>query len=116
MFTLPEKMSGNRPPPDYWPIPKENPLAYVEWYSTLARAASPRHGMMYQIRKVQTPDKRRAQGAIIPLQNIRQSCMLFPKFPADGPPSDWNKDNVLEIANEFYVNNWSSKYNYQTIY
>ena len=74
---------------------------------------------MYDIKKVKNSQGTRVQGAIVPLENIRQSCMLFPRFP--GPDQnnewkDWTHDNVLDLCSRFLVNNWSSKYNYQTIW
>jgi hypothetical protein len=60
------------------------------------------------------------QGAVIPLSNIRQSCMLTPVFKdSDIQPEEekrWRSDNVLDLADTFWVNNWASKYMYQTIW
>ncbi|KAJ3968323.1 hypothetical protein EV361DRAFT_777217, partial [Lentinula raphanica] len=53
-------------------------------------------------------------GAIIPLSDIRQSCMLVPgKSSWD---RSWNSDNILDECSSFFVNNLQSKYSYQTIY
>jgi len=41
--------------------------------------------------------------------------MLFPVFPAS-VPTHWTPDNVLDEADTFYINNWLSKYSYQTIW
>jgi hypothetical protein len=79
--------------------------------------------MMYHIKKVEPTSSssdipKRAPGAIIPISNIRQSCMLFPAFPKDSgrTPSDWTTDNVLDKCSSFFVNNWLSKYSYQSIW
>ena len=117
IFTLPDEVpsiTGLRPAPRNWP---KEPLVYIEWYSTLERAANPRNGLMYRIKKVSTTvnQKTRVQGAILPLSSIRQSCMLFPIFPAS-VPVHWTPDSVLDHASSFYVNNWLSKYDYQTIW
>jgi hypothetical protein len=80
------------------------------------KAADAKHGMMYHIKKVSTTSNPvRVQGAILPLSRIRQSCMLFPAFPAV-VPTHWTATNVLDHATSFLVNNWLSKYSYQTIW
>ena len=76
--------------------------------------------MMYRIKKVYLTStnsmlKDKVQGSILPLTHIRQSCMLFPVFPSS-VPAHWKADNILDEASSFYVNNWLSKYSYQTIW
>ncbi|PPQ85108.1 hypothetical protein CVT26_005404 [Gymnopilus dilepis] len=116
IFSLPRKLDtilGPRDLPSSWP---QGPLAYIEWYSPLAKAAEARHGMMYRVKKPQNSSQNRRPGAIIPLGHIRQSCMLFPAFPPGHVPPNWTWDNVLDQCDTFYINNWLSKYSYQTIY
>jgi hypothetical protein len=111
IFTLPEEVqsiTGARPAPRNWP---KEPLVYIEWYSKLEKAANSRNGMMYLIKK----DNDKVQGTILRLSNIRQSCMLFPTFPSS-VPAHWKTDNILDSASSFYINNWLSKYSYQTIW
>lgn len=72
--------------------------------------------MMYRIKRQWTAQQMHRPGSIVPLGNIRQSCMLFPAFPRGNVPSEWNPENVLDLSDTFYVNNWLSKYSYQTIY
>ena len=115
-------ITGKQPAPRKWP---QEPLVYIEWYSKLQKTANARHGLMYRIKKVTAPVSStsssskeqipKVQGAIIPLSRIRQSCMLFPVFPAS-VPTHWTPDNVLDEADTFYINNWLSKYSYQTIW
>lgn len=116
IFTLPKQVEthlGVHPAPVNWPT---EPLVYIEWYSKLDRAAHPKHGLMYHIKKVATTSNPvRVQGAILPLSQIRQSCMLFPMFPAV-VPSHWTPTNILDHATSFLVNNWLSKYTYQSIW
>ena len=118
IFTLPEEVqsiTGIQPAPSNWP---KNPLVYIEWYSRLEKAAKPRNGMMYCIKKVlsTTMDQgTRVQAAILPFSSICQSCMLFPVFPIS-VPAHWTPDSVLDYASSFYINNWLSKYDYQTIW
>lgn len=115
IFTLPDKLDrvGQTPAPSWYP---KQPLAFVEWYSPLRSGPLPRDGMMYKIKKAKTADNKRMKAAIIPLNNIRQSCMLFPYFGLDTVPIEWTSNNVLDKAEAFYINNWASKYAYQTIY
>lgn len=108
---------GPRPTPENWP---KGPLVYIEWYTKLDSMANVKNGMMYRIRKAPTvtaPNPPRVQGAILPLSNIRQSCMLFPIIPqGEDVPTNWTSSNVLDSASSFLVNNWLSKYSYQTIW
>jgi len=104
---------GAQPAPKTWP---NEPLAYIEWYSKLDGAADAKHGLMYHIKKAcTTSNPARVQGVILPLGRIRQSCMLFPTFPAV-VPVHWSTTNVLDHASSFLVNNWLSKYSYQSIW
>jgi hypothetical protein len=118
IFTLPKVIQGpgfQNPAPEQWP---KAPLAYVEWFTRQAPVANKVHGM-YQISKAYDSQKRR-QGSIILLSNIRQSCMLFPIFPKSTLPdsdySTWKPDNILDLAKTFIINNWLSKYSYQTLW
>ena len=102
----------NLPLPSY--LSKEL-LVYVEWYTCQGHAPNATHGM-YIISKAYDTQERR-QGAVVPLSSIRQSCMLTPVFPkTDQEMLLWTSDNVLDVAESFYINNWQSKYSYQTIY
>lgn len=122
IFKLPEKLyvqgqTINRP--STWP---SSALAYVEWLSPLRSAGHHIHNM-YGVSKVSSPhtpshgDTVMRPGVIIPLTSIRQSCMLFPSY---GPPGNvdplWESENILDTCTSFYVNNWASKYAYQTIW
>lgn len=101
------------PLPSYWP--NACPLAYVTWFTkpSLTAAAKATHNLV-------SVSKQLSQGApawsIIPLCNIRQSCMLVPDFKKT-PRSVWDtSDSVLDTCTHFFVNNWASLYSYQTIY
>jgi len=114
IFTIPDMidtLQGPRQRPDTW---HSGPLVYVEWYSPTPSSAQENHGLMYRIKKMKTTQGR-ITGAIIPLSNIRQSCMLSPAFEHEIPRT-WRSDNVLDLASSFFINNWSSKYAYQTIW
>ncbi|KAJ7343944.1 hypothetical protein DFH08DRAFT_701656, partial [Mycena albidolilacea] len=87
-------------------------LAYVEWFS-LFTAQPEAHHLMYKI-KQSTKDGGRIT-SIIPLANICHSVHLLPKF---GPvaPSHWTSDNVLEECSTFFVNCFSDRHIYVTLY
>ena len=115
IFTLPEEVhsiTGIISAPSNWP---KEPLVFIEWYSRLEKAAKPVNRMMYCIKKVSSTTGDKVQGAILPLSRIHQSCMLFPMFPSS-IPAYWTPDSILDHASSFYINNWLSKYSYQTIW
>lgn len=70
---------------------------------------------MPAVRKAFMPDGQ-PQWSIIPLSNIRQSCMLFPNYKKT-EVSIWDtKDCILDTCTDFRVNNFLSLYTYQTVY
>ena len=111
------------------PVPEEwaehGPLAYVEWFVKLPVCADPIH-MMYKVRKmplrVHTDGK--PPDEVVSLSTIQQLCQLIPRFPrptsVDGPPTKipevWHSHNVLDRASRFLLNNWATKYVYQTLW
>ncbi|KIY63769.1 hypothetical protein CYLTODRAFT_125515 [Cylindrobasidium torrendii FP15055 ss-10] len=118
IFKLPVFEKGNGgidiPYPPYWP---KEPLAYIEWYSTPHLSARMRdtHNMP-SVSKPPMGSDGAPPWSIIPLSNIRQSCMLFPKFGTiNRKVWDTNK-SVLDTCSTFYVNNWLSLFTYQTVY
>ncbi|KAJ3816192.1 hypothetical protein EV361DRAFT_813018, partial [Lentinula raphanica] len=92
-------------------LPQEH-LAYVTWYTRFKPAPDPATGM-YRIEPA-IASNGVPQGAIIPLSQVRQSCMLVPsKSTWD---KSWNSENILDECSSFFVNNLQTKYTYQTIY
>ncbi|KAJ3817959.1 hypothetical protein F5880DRAFT_1492136, partial [Lentinula raphanica] len=92
-----------------WP---QEPLGYVTWYTRFKPAPDQATGM-YRVEPAMASNGM-PLGAIIPLSNIRQSCMLVPgKTSWD---ASWNSENVLDECSSFFVNNLQTKYTYQTIY
>ena len=112
IFCLPRTVDHDgfiEPAPVQWPT---EPLAYVTWFTRFK--ASPHQDMgMYRVEPAKN-SKGLAQGSIIPLTNIRQTCMLTPgKSIWDGA---WNTKNILDECDSFFINNLQSKYGYETIY
>jgi len=111
IFKLPEKIYGSWPSPSSWP---SEPLAYIEWFDKLKKTAEPYHDL-YLVTKPLLLADGNPPGAIIPLSSIRQSCHLLPDF-SNGVPSNWTTDTVLDNCRRFYLNSFSSKYAYQTLW
>ncbi|KAF5341494.1 hypothetical protein D9757_014788 [Collybiopsis confluens] len=112
IFQLPEvvqRFGMQEPSPLNWP---HIPLAYVAWFSHFKSQPSAEFGM-YTV-KPSVASNGIAQGAIIPLSDIRQTCMLTPN--SSDWDSTWTSDNVLDKCQFFFVNNLQSKYTYQTVY
>lgn len=116
-FKLPSQLSLGRlgivSAPKAWP---QEYLAYVEWYSAPSLSASAATSYNMARVDVTTSLTKGPDWSIIPLTNIRQSCMLFPHFKRCPPQVGWTCDNVLDNATSFLVSNWSSLYAYKTIY
>ncbi|KAJ3753700.1 hypothetical protein EV360DRAFT_53021 [Lentinula raphanica] len=95
--------------PAHWP---QEHLGYVTWFTRFKPSPDPATGM-YRV-EPSISSNGIPHGAIIPLSDIRQSCMLVPgKSSWD---RSWNSDNILDECSSFFVNNLQSKYSYQTIY
>lgn len=114
IFKLPLTIyDGLRDAPIQWP---KTPLAYVEWYSKVPASPDAVHGM-YAIKKVKPRTDGTISGSIIPLSQIRQTCQLQPYWT--GPHVDsstYTTDNVLDVSDNFVLNNWTSMHAYQTIW
>ncbi|KAL1698191.1 hypothetical protein EV121DRAFT_218562, partial [Schizophyllum commune] len=118
IFTLPSTLTGiaqDHPAPLHWP---RDPLAYVEWFAPFHNSPAGAQ-RMFLVNKMRASSDRRTCGAIVPLANIRQSCMLFPVYGqlADLPSQQsWTSENVLDECSSFLLNNWRSLYSYQTLW
>lgn len=97
--------------PAHWP---KATLAYIEWYT--APVLTPADQKVHNMASIQkAPLKDGAPPwSIIPLTNIRQSCMLFPKF-RDLKVGELSSLTTLDHCNSFLVNNWVSVYTYRLI-
>ena len=100
--------------------PKE-PLAYVEWYQ-LSHSPGQHHNMYSIVSpkpalRGESRDSRVIPGAVVLLKSIRQSCQLIPlEHIGKNWPAEWMSTAVLDQCSTFLLNNWSSKYAYQTIW
>jgi hypothetical protein len=69
--------------------------------------------LMYRISRTIKDGDRFA--SIIPVDNIRRSIHLFPKFGAVAPV-EWKSHNVLDRCPVFFVNPWTDRHMYATLY
>lgn len=118
LFRLPQHLkligSYKTQAPSIWP---KTVLAYVEWFMapSLASGEQATHNMV-TVRKSALLADNALPWSIIPLTNIRQSCMLTPNLQKSSFKSSWTSANILDSADIFLVNNWTSVYTYKTIY
>jgi hypothetical protein len=89
-------------------------LAYVEWYTPFSKAPLDLNSRLFRIKRLYDPNGVQ-KASIIPIEHIRQSVHLFPKF---GPiaPVQWTSSNVLDKAEVFYVNPFTDRFTYSTLY
>ncbi|KAJ7438607.1 hypothetical protein FB451DRAFT_1447943 [Mycena latifolia] len=109
VFSLPPRLAKTIFPPNIVP-PKH--LAYVEWFSSF-KPQPERHHLMYKVSRVIKNGDRLA--SIIPVDNIRRSVHLLPKFGPIAPP-DWKSHNVLDKCPAFFANPWTDRHIYTTLY
>ncbi|KAJ7722680.1 hypothetical protein B0H16DRAFT_1666226 [Mycena metata] len=92
-------------------VPPEH-LAYVEWFSPFTPRPEPHH-LMYKLKRSMKDGKRIA--TIVPLANLRRSVHLLPKFGPVAPPH-WTSSNVLDECSTFFVNCFSDRHIYATLF
>lgn len=88
-------------------------LAYVEWFTPLRRAVVDRSTQLYKVRRLTNGNGERIC-SVIPVELIKSSVHLFPKFGVQAPVG-WASSNVLDEAEVFYVSVFSDRYVYTII-
>ncbi|KIK78447.1 hypothetical protein PAXRUDRAFT_325404 [Paxillus rubicundulus Ve08.2h10] len=109
VFTIPEQSHDQLVPPRVNIIPQH--LAYVEWFTPFATPEL--HHGMYKISRCFEHGERLA--SIIPVKNIRRSVHLIPKF-GRLVSREWTSSTVLEECNDFFVNPFTDRHAYLTIF
>ncbi|KAL0577037.1 hypothetical protein V5O48_004941 [Marasmius crinis-equi] len=89
-------------------------LAYVEWFTRFPSRPDVVHGL-YKVARATDPTDGSQDASIIPLSDLRRSVHLYPKFGPVVPP-DWTSSTVLDLAPSFYVNAFSDRHAYYTIF
>ncbi|KAJ7192736.1 hypothetical protein GGX14DRAFT_379818, partial [Mycena pura] len=112
VFNLPPRLAKTILPLTIVP-PKY--LAYVEWFSSF-KPQPERYYLMYKVARTIKNGDRLAN--IIPVNNIRRSIHLLPKFGpvAPPPPPDWKSHNILDKCSAFFANPWTDRHIYATKY
>ena len=111
IFRLPSTLYGVLPAPSCWP---KEALAYVVWFSRLKSAAEDDHNMYLVTKPTSIANNQLPLGDIIPLSSIRQTCQLLPDFTREG--FDFDHSNALDRCRRFFLNSYSSKYTYQSVW
>jgi hypothetical protein len=95
IFCLPHKMDfgfGLQDSPESWP---KILLAYVEWYLKQKPEADKSTGM-YSIKSTQNLEGV-PLGAVIPVSEIHQSCMLIPKYENSESEGEWIVGTIVPL-------------------
>lgn len=79
------------------------PLVYVEWYTPFFQRKVGSTGMQSIKRSRDGHD-----AEIIPLSRIERACHLLPKSKRNAFDQLWTSSNVLDLADDFWLNWWIS--------
>ena len=87
-------------------------LAYVEWFIPFSAAPDQIHGM-YKVSHSMRSGVR--ESSVVEISSIKRSVHLFPLFGRVAP-RDWTASNVLQECKMFYLNPFSDRHAYVTMY
>ena len=108
IFTLPEsftEINGKA---------TKEPLIYVEWFKTVGNATESTSNM-YEVRKQRESGNSEIVGEVVMLSKVRQSIQLIPVF-GQKVNRDWTSETVLDLCDNFYINNFGDLCTYQSVY
>ncbi|KAL0567675.1 hypothetical protein V5O48_014322 [Marasmius crinis-equi] len=89
-------------------------LAYIEWFTRFPSRPDPVHGL-YKINHSVDSSSGYRDASVVPVAYFQRSVHLYPKFGPVVPPN-WTSSTVLDDASVFYVNSFSDRHAYYTIY
>ncbi|KAI0054953.1 hypothetical protein BV25DRAFT_1816322 [Artomyces pyxidatus] len=89
-------------------------FAYIEWFSRFAGAAEPHHNM-YKVLRSMNRQRTERVASIVPVTQLHRSVHLVPKFGPEAP-REWSSSNVLELCQHFFVNSFTDRHTYITVY
>lgn len=96
-------------PPQYGKFP--HPLAYVEWFRPL-RDPEPATNLY---RLARSTRNQRRFAAVISIQVLLQAAHLIPRFGSSKVDVSWVNGDVLELADDFYVNPYINFHLFDTL-
>jgi len=108
IFSIPERYHHNLL---YAGVGIPDHLAYVEWLTPLREEPDPHH-LLYQVSAERDTEGNHLVASIVPLDDIRRSVHLFPKFGRVAPHT-WTSSNVLDLCQTFYVNSFTDRHFYR---
>ncbi len=88
-------------------------LAYIEWFTPFTSLRPGRNHGMYKVSRSMKHGKQ--QASVVPVSLIRQSVHLIPAFGPLAPP-EWKSSLVLELCSDFFVNSFSDRFCYSTLF
>ncbi|THV01199.1 hypothetical protein K435DRAFT_655869 [Dendrothele bispora CBS 962.96] len=91
--------------------PNINPpshLAYVEWFTKLTATPDPYSGL-HRVKRQMSSGLPAA--SIIPVEKIRRSAHLLPKW-GGAVPSEWRSETVLDLCDTFWLNPFKDNHSY----
>ncbi|KAF5331495.1 hypothetical protein D9758_018262 [Tetrapyrgos nigripes] len=105
IFSFPMQDLETLFPSDMPPPPH---LAYVEWYTKFSARGDPYSGLHKVKRQISGNSP---SASIIPLEKIRRSIHLFPKW-GGVVPGEWSSETVLDDCDTFWVNIFKDNISY----
>ena len=110
VFCLPDQASEFLFPPG---VKQPQHLAYVEWFTPFGSEPDP-CSLMYKVSR-SYDNNGKPLSSIIPVANIQRSVHLIPRF---GPvtPRSWSSNTILQDCTTFYVNSFTDRHTYMTVY
>ncbi|KAG1906491.1 uncharacterized protein F5891DRAFT_941482 [Suillus fuscotomentosus] len=96
-------------PSQYGEFP--HPLAYIEWFRPLCEPEAATR--LYRV--AQSTRNQQRFAAVVSVQDLLQGGHLFPRFGSGKVDVSWINSDVLELADEFYVNPYINFYLFDTM-